>query len=256
MIMFAFISIYARATLNKDSFELPLYEHYFVEEFAKDFSVLNHSESTSTSHYKISGKFSNDDHKMHVSLGPSFGMVLRVSKAKGNFNGVGNLNYDMPGFEWSVPYNSSDFGLKQSDANFRLHPRRYFSLYNQQIIPYSGLDYTYMHEKLSGRDINRDTKLYYVPVGFSMPVDNMIFQFAVSGMLWGDVQLENHNPEVSNGYGLLLGFLWHSDKLTNCHADWSMRHYNVANDNFSVVSQKEVSNDVSAWSLKCDMQLN
>lgn len=253
----ALLSLGAKAfTLSKDALQLPLYENYFVEEFAKDFSVLSHVESTASSHYKIAGKYKNNDHKMHVGLGPDIGVVLRVSKANGSFNGSGAYSHEMPGFAWNVPYNPTDFGMKQSDANIRFHPRKYLSLYNYQIVPYSGLDYTSIHEKIDGADTNRDTKLYFVPIGLSLPVNNMVFQVAVSGMLWGDVQVENHKPEVSDGYGMLLGVLWHSDKVTNCHADWSMRHYNVANDNFSVVSQSEVSNNISAWSLKCDMLLN
>ena len=241
--------------ITAENFSLPLYENHFIEDFAQDSAMLNHSENNVHQHYAIAGQSKYDPHNMHIALGPDFGMVMRLNIIDTKFDGSGGATYKMPGFDWNTKFDEASYDFKAHDANLRLHARNYYTYHNVQFIPYSGLDYLALTEKQA--DLNRNTTLFYLPVGVAiMPRQDLVVQFAVSGMVWGDVQVDNAEPEVDKGFGLLMGLLWHKSKNSNCFLDLSLRKYGVKGDSFALKSAEHTNtNSLSAWNLKCDVSL-
>lgn len=239
---------------HSEDFSLPEYDQIFLEQFDRDVTAVSHTEDSFTHHSEINGQFANDSHKMHMVLGPNYGLLLRFSQADSSLNGNDWAEYQMPGFSWKTQFSGNNVDLSQQDANIRIHSRQFLRLSGLKIVPYTGIDYLSMQEKLTNNDEQtRDTKLFYLPVGMAISKDNMVLHLALSGMVWGDVKVNNLQPKVDKGYGLLVGFLWHKSSKANCHLDWNLMSYNVSKDNF-VLSKKakgDIANKLSAWNAKC-----
>lgn len=257
VIFFLSALAYAADAIDTDKLQLPLYDALFTEEFSKGFAVISHSESNKVSHYSIAGKLGNDDHKMHIAFGPEYGLVLRFAQAKSNLDGNGGSHFLLPGFAWDTDYNAADYGLKTKDANLLLHSRRLYEIKHIQVVPYGGLNYYFLNEKANKDSTKRDTELFYLPVGLAMmPNNDLVLQVAVSRMLWGDVRVDNYHPEVNNGYGLMLGVLWHKTKSTDCYADFNIKKYNVKDDGFVINQDHQTNiNNLSSWNMQCKMSL-
>ena len=243
-------------SFKESDFKLPQFNDTFLEEYDRYISAIEHAEGASNHHSSIAGNFSSDSHKAHMMLGPKIGVVMRFSNASNFLIGSRGSTYNMPGFDWDTSQKTNNIDFKHEDANIRIHPRTTYWIKGYKVIPYGGVDYVYLKESKSGANgEDRDTKLFYAPIGIALEHNNMILHLALSGMIWGDVKINRDNPNVDQGYGVLVGVLWHRSANTKCNVDWNMKSYIVDHDKFAITNRvKEgVSNKLSTWNMSCNV---
>ena len=242
---------------KSENLALDKFYNIFVEDYDSKTSGIIHIETTDNMHSNINGGINNKIYKTHFDFGPDYGVIIRYSDSSSVLDIGGGAQYSMPGFNWDTKFENDNISYSAKAANFRLHSRKDFLFGNMQLVPYSGIDYIDLSETIKTYGA-RNTKLFYLPVGFAlMPKSDIVLQMAVSKMLYGNVSLAQSDSAVSNGYGVLLGVLWHKSDHSNCHLDLSLKNYLVANDSFAFSSniKSNVDNKIYSWNAKCDVSL-